>query len=115
MAWGSLMLEVRGEPGKGNWPLRTISNGTICCVWDGGPIVLFEAPDGKQYVINTEALAKRSYTPLGWIMVDPTKRSKGAAQVTAKWLKAGIALCDGEVAKAQALVDEANELASEES
>ncbi len=114
MAWGSLMLEVKGEPGKGNWPLRTISRGTICCVWDGGPIVLFEAPDGKQYVINTEALSKRSYTPLGWIMDDATKRSQGAVQVTAKWLKAGIALCDGEVAKAQTLVDEANQLASEE-
>ena len=113
MAWGSLMLEVKGEPGKGNWPLRTISRGTICCVWDGGPIVLFEAPDGKQYVVNTEALTRRSYTPLGWIMADPTKRSQGAAQVTAKWLKAGIALCDGEVDKARALVDEANRLASE--
>ena len=114
MAWGSLMLEVKGEPGKGNWPLRTISRGTICCVWDGGPIVLFEAPDGRQYVINTEALARRSYTPLGWIMADPTKRSRGAAQVTANWLKAGIALCDGEVDKARTLVDEANRLASEE-
>ena len=84
-------------------------------MWDGGPIVLFEAPDGKQYVINSEALSKRSYTPLGWIMVDATKRSQGAAQVTAKWLKAGIALCNGEVAKAQTLVDEANQLASKES
>lgn len=104
-------LEVMGEPGKGNWPLLGESRGTIIrCVWDGQPIVLFATPFGQQYVVNTDAGNRRGYRPLGWIMADAATRTAGAREERAIWIRADMALCEGDVCAAHELIDEANRL-----
>lgn len=103
-------LEVMGEPGKGNWLLLGESRGTIRCVWDGEPIVLFVTPFGKEYVVNAEAVNRRAYRPISWIMADAAKRTAGAREVRAIWIKAGMALCEGDEYAAQELINEANRL-----
>ena len=55
-------LRVSGEPGKGKWPLKDISEGRIVCYGlSGRPLaespafIFFKAPTGELYALNNRA------------------------------------------------------------
>lgn len=121
-------VDVSGKAGIGKWPLRTIGAGTILCQWHEfapgsrnpitrRPLILFEAPNGQLYAINgaAESAATKGYVnaaSLKGIKVDQ-RLIPEVGKVLDGWLDAGLALCSGDRAEAQRLVDEANRLASE--
>ena len=112
---------VSGEAGKGRWPLKGISEGTILCQWHEfapgsrnpitrRPLVLFESPSGKLYTVNGAA---ESAAAKGYITATSLEKIRvGSIDVVSKWLDAGLALCEGDNAEARRLATEANRIAA---
>ena len=121
-------VRVRGQAGKGRWPLKGITEGTIFCHWhefapgNGSPLtrrplILFKASDGQLYAINgaAESAAAKGFitaASISDIMVDGRLRSE-VGKVLDHWLDAGLALCKGDFAAAQRLAAEADRIALE--
>ena len=114
-------VRVSGKAGKGRWPLKGISEGTILCQWHEfapgsrnpitrRPLVLFESPSGKLYAVNGAA---ESAAAKGYITATSLEEIRvGSIDVVSKWLDAGLALCEGDNAKARRLAAEANRIAA---
>ena len=114
-------VRVSGEAGKGRWPLKGISEGTILCRWHEfipgsrnpitrRPLVLFESPNGKLYAVNGAA---ESAAAKGYITAKSLEEIRvGSIDVASKWLDAGLALCMGDNETARRLATEANRIAA---
>ena len=106
------------------WPLATASSGFISChwkefcpgcgkAWTNRPLVLFETQSGLVYGVNGAAMGAGGYSSIETIMVDKRFWPLGPTAVIAEWIKAGLALCDGNGTKALAAISRANTLAAE--
>ena len=118
---------VSGEPGKGKWPLKGVSEGRIVCYGLSGrplaespPFIFFKDPSGELYALNNRAkkAVKRQDSGvrgslIDEIMVDRRLWAHGPAMVTQEWVNAGKALCKGDNAEALRLADEANQMSLE--
>lgn len=119
---------VSGQVGKGKWPLKRISEGTIVCKWHEfmpgsrnlvtrRPLVLFKTTSGRLYAINgaAESAVAKGYVEAGslkGIKVDQRLEPE-VGEVLDAWLDTGLALCEGDYVRAQKLAENANRIASE--
>lgn len=110
-------FSVSKPAGNTSWPL-TVDSGTIYCRWKElirdsdyrhakRPLVLFDA-GGSVYGVNGAASGVGGYTPIERIMVEKRLWQYGASAVIGEWIQAGLALCDGNNAKAQEAMERAN-------
>ena len=118
---------VSGQVGKGKWPLKSISEGTIVCRWHEfvpgsrnpitrRPLILFKTTSGRLYAINgaAESAVAKGYVEAGsikGIKVDQ-RLAQEVGEVLDAWLDIGLALCEGDYVGAQRLAKNANRIAS---
>ena len=119
--------KVFGQVGKGKWPLKRISEGTIVCKWrefvpgsrnpvTRRPLILFKTTSGRLYAINgaAESAVAKGYVEAGslkGIKVDQRLEPE-VGEVLDAWLDVGLALCEGDYVGAQRLAENANRIAS---
>lgn len=100
----------RPEGERVRWPL-TVDSGTIRCERPlSRPLVLFESED-RVYGVNGAAIGSAGYPSIRNIMVH--RRLWGlVSPVAHEWVRAGIALCDGDEEEAKRRIRMANSLAA---
>lgn len=90
------------------WPL-TVAEGEISCerkelMPNSGPrripLVMFTSNDGV-FGINGAAKRLWGYTPIEELVRPKQRDTEATLKILNSWLKAGLALCDGDVARAQ--------------
>ncbi len=93
------------------WPL-TVDSGTIRCEWkENRPLVLISSQEGV-HGVNGAARAAGGYPPIGGIMVD-RRLWPLVMPVVSEWIRAGLAMCDGDVEEARKRIGIANVMAAE--
>ena len=93
------------------WPL-TVDSGTIRCEWkENRPLVLFSSKEGVRGV-NGAARDAGGYPPIRSIMVD-RRLWPLVMPVVSEWIRAGLAMCDGDVEEAKKRIGMANVMAVE--
>ena len=115
-------FRVLKPPGDTKWPL-TLESGRIVChrkvlIPDSSyrhasrPLVLFKSEAGI-YGVNGAASGVGGYPSIETVMVDKRLWLAGASEVVAQWIDAGLALCEGDRAKARNAIERARVIASQ--